>query len=313
MFLSPWMLILLLALPLVLYFYKQGLRRRAKYVIWYADLALTARALSKASRFKHVASFLYFLALVVAIIALARPTLPSLVANSKAGIILAIDTSRSMRQNDVKPSRFDVARNAVKAFVDDLPKEVRIGLVNFGAYASLSVPLTDNHEEFLGSLERLQLIRGTAIGEALLANLKAFPELSERKEESDHLTTIILPSDGRNRSGQDPLSVLEEVKKQDVTVHTIGVGTATSNLNSGEFFSSRGGFDEATLRTIASKAGGEYVFVDSVKDLETVYKDFSNSLAWRVERNEATALLSLIAAFLLMISLSVSNLRQRVV
>ncbi|MCA9839283.1 MAG: VWA domain-containing protein [Trueperaceae bacterium] len=314
MFLAPWMLLTLLALPVILWLYIGLKTKRAASAVAYPDLITLLKANQKRKRTLFPLSLIYFLALLFAFVALARPTMPVAVANPEAGIVLAIDTSRSMRQADVIPSRFEAARAAVRSFLDELPQGVRVGLVNFGGYATLNVPLTQEHEQVADALERLYLIRGTAIGEALIKSLAAFPDLAERpvSGESNGLATVILLSDGRNRGGINPLDALEQLKAKDITVHTIGVGTNSANFNPDAF----GGafqFDEETLRTIAEQTGGAYVFVDSAADLNDVYKSLSHSIAWRMTRQEATALVTLLAALLLFLSLSLGQLKRQVI
>ena len=310
-FLWPLGLGFLVLLPLLIAVYRQGLKPPAKLVAFHSGVQLLAQVKSGGYQ-RHLPALFYLLACTLALVALARPTLPVLVADPLAGIILALDTSRSMQQQDIEPSRFEAAREAVRSFVTDLPEGTRVGLVSFGSYAQLNIALTDDHAAFLDTLDTMPLIRGTAIGEGLLKSLETFPTLELREAvetDADSLATIVLLSDGNNRSGIAPLEALEEVKKQAVTVHTVGIGTRTGTP--GGF--SAAGFDETTLQTIAQETGGRYVFVDSAEDLKEVYRALSRAVAWRWGRDEATALVALAAALALVISLGVGTFRRRVI
>ena len=228
-FLWPWALGLLALLPRAVWLYRRGQRPAARTALLMPDLPLVARAGASGSRYRrHLPAVLYLAAIGVALVAIARPTLAVPVAHPAAGIVLALDTSRSMQTRDIRPSRFEAAREAVKSFVAELPAGTRVGLVTFGSYAQANIALTDDHESFLEVVDTIPLIRGTAIGEAMLKSLTVLPELELRRNldaEPGSLATIILLSDGNNRSGIHPLQALEQVKQQQVTVHTVGVGT----------------------------------------------------------------------------------------
>ena len=107
---------------------------------------------------------------------------------------------------------------------------------------------------------------------------------------------------------------MTEVQNQQVTVHTIGVGTMTDGPVSGMpgRFGSAARFDEATLRAIAAETGGRYTFVESAGELRDVYGELSRSLIWRMRRDEATAVAALAAAALLLLSMGWSAWRRRV-
>ena len=231
--------------------------------------------------------------------------------------MLALDVSLSMQATDVTPSRFEAARSALQTFLSELPEGARVGLVTFAGYATTVVPLTDDHERILDAVEFLSLGRGTVIGEALLESLAALPSLEDREASGDDpatLATIILLSDGRNRGGVDPLLAVAEAKRQQVTVHTVGVSTTTDGPVPGlpGRFGSAARFDETTLRAVATQTGGRYTFVDSAGQLRDVYSELSRSLTWRFGRDEATAVAALGAAALLLLSVGWSALRRRV-
>lgn len=310
-FLWPWALALLVAVPLLVWLYRKGLRPPAQAVALHPDLALLARAASR-SRWRHGPAALYLTACGLALLAVARPALPVPEAHPSAAIILALDSSWSMRADDIQPTRLDAAKAAVHAFLDDVPRNTRVGLVTFGYSANVVSPPTTDHERLRRAVELMTLQRGTAIGDALLASMSALPTLAEREAvgEPESLATIILLSDGQNRGGIDPLEALAEVRRNRITVHTVGVGTTAGSTSPG--FGRAFRFDEATLRRIASETDGRYVFVDSASDLHDVYRDLGRALAWRMVPEEATALASLGAAVLLLAGLAWGERRRRV-
>jgi Ca-activated chloride channel homolog len=313
MFVWPWVLLLLFLTPVLVWFYHSARKQPGKSLLLYPNLGLLAKANAKRRRWQHhLPAVLYLSSALLVVIALARPTIVVPEIDPKAGIVLALDVSRSMRTQDITPNRFEAAREAVREFVRGLPEEARVGLVVFAGYASRVVPITDDHERVLQAVDLLSMGRGTAIGEAMLESLEAFPTLEEREAlgEPERLATIILLSDGRNRNGIDPLEALEQVKAQRVTVHTIGVGNPNANLLPGsEGFS---GFNEADLRTIAEETGGQFVFADSASVLNEAYQDFRRTLMWQFGRDEATSFVALAAGLILFISVSMAQLKRRI-
>ncbi len=317
-FLWPWALALLLLAPLLVWLYRRGLEPPGASAVLHPDLALVARAGASGRRWRrHLGALLYFGALLLALLALARPTLAIPEANPQAGIMLALDVNLSMEARDIQPNRFEAARDAVRAFVDELPQGTRVGLVTFAGYATQVVSLTDDHERLLTAVDRLRMDFGTVIGDALIGSVASLPSLAAREltgDDPERLATVILLSDGRNFGGVDPLIALEEAKRQRVTVHTVGVGTLSDGPIPGiperYWFAAR--FDEAMLRTIAEETGGRFVFVDSAGELRDVYRDLGRSLVWRFRREEATAVAALAASLLLLLSLGIGRLRRRV-
>jgi Ca-activated chloride channel family protein len=312
-----WAFLLLLLLPLGFWIYRKTLKPSAKSVVLYPGLSTLIEA-SKASSWRnYLPVVLYGLALTAGIVALARPVVPIPIADPRAGIILAIDVSRSMMATDIKPNRFDAARVALKTFVESVPKGTHLGLVTFARYATTVVPLTDDHATILKAVEMLEMDFGTVIGDGLMESMSNLPSLKDRKAEDDDpskLATIILLSDGRSMDGVDPLEAAKEAKQQHIIVHTIGAGSITDGPIPGiplrYQFAAR--FDENTLKDVARITGGQYHFVDSASDLKQTYKQISRLVTNRFAKDEVTALAALIAAGLLGTSLIFSEFKRKV-
>jgi Ca-activated chloride channel homolog len=310
-FVWPWVLVLLVLTPVLVWLYRKARQQPGQFSVAYPNLGLLSKVKSRRWN-QHLPAVLYLSSVLLIVTALARPTFAVPEIDPRAGIVLALDVSRSMRTDDISPNRFEAAREAVREFVRGLPEEARVGLVVFAGYANRVVPITDDHESVIQAVDLLSMGRGTAIGEAMLESLEAFPTLEEREAFGDpeRLATIILLSDGRNRNGIDPLEALEQVKAQRVTVHTIGVGNPNANFMPGsEGFS---GFNEADLRTIAEETGGQFVFADSASVLSEAYQDFRRALMWQFGRDEATSFVALVAGIVLLVSVSVAQLKRHI-
>jgi Ca-activated chloride channel family protein len=175
-FASPGLLWLLLLAPVLVAVYFWLLGRRQVTV--YPNLAIIRAALTPGAKLRrHVPPLLMLLALMVLVVAMARPSATVILPSQYKTIVLAIDTSGSMRATDVEPTRISAAQTAAKAFVQEVPPDVRIGIVEFGATASQVQVPTSNREELVAAVDRFILQRGTATGSGLYASLAMlFPD-----------------------------------------------------------------------------------------------------------------------------------------
>ncbi|MGL4609497.1 MAG: vWA domain-containing protein [Trueperaceae bacterium] len=317
-FFWPWLLLLLLFIPLAIFFYRRKIEAPAKAAVLHPNLALLLRAKQSVRHSPmYVPAILYTLALAAGIVALARPAFSIPQADPRAGIVLTLDVSRSMMATDINPNRFNAAREALIAFVEGLPEGTRVGLVTFARYATTVVPLTDDHDSVVRAVNFLQMDFGTAIGSGIEESLRVLPTLEEREEASEdpqRLATMVLLSDGRSVIGADPLEVTEEAVDQKVTVHTIGVGSVTDGPVPGlpPRYQYAARFDEETLRAIADRTGGEYHFVDSAAELKRTYEQIGRSLVFSTRFDEVSGGAALLSAFFLISSLALSHWRRQV-
>ena len=138
-FLWPSLLWLLLILPLLVLLYLWLLRRRKVQALAYPGLALVRQALgSRAQWRRHLPPLLFLLGLAALLLAAARPLAVLKLPSEQQTIILAMDVSGSMRATDVEPDRLTAAQNAAKAFIKELPRHVRVGVVAFAGTAQLA-------------------------------------------------------------------------------------------------------------------------------------------------------------------------------
>jgi len=120
---------------------------------------------------RHVPPLLFLVALTVMLVALARPAAIVTLPSQRGTVILAMDISGSMRADDVDPSRMAAAQAAAATFIEQQPKNVRIGVVAFGGGATVVQVPTLEKEDALEAIERFRLQRGTAVGSGILASL----------------------------------------------------------------------------------------------------------------------------------------------
>src|SRR5262249_47325948 len=148
-FLWPDMLWLLLLAPVLVAAYLYALWRR-KPAGRYASLALIRGALGpRPKNPPPPPPILFLLPIIVPLVASARPSSVFLLPASQQTIVLAIDVSRSMRASDVEPNRISAAQAAAKSFIEDMPENVRVGIVSFAGTAAIVQTPTTNREDLV--------------------------------------------------------------------------------------------------------------------------------------------------------------------
>ena len=91
--------------------------------------------------------------------------------------MLAMDVSGSMRAADVLPNRLVASQEAAKAFVAELPRSVRVAVVQFAGTAAIVQPPTHSRDDVYAAIDRFQLQRGTATGSGIILSLATlFPD-----------------------------------------------------------------------------------------------------------------------------------------
>lgn len=339
-FLWPDMLWLLAAVPALVAVYLFLLRRKKKAALRYASLNLVKEAMGAGQRFRrHLPPLLFLLALAAMLVAVARPAAIVTLPTQRLTIILAMDVSGSMRARDVEPNRLVAAQEAAKAFVADLPRGVRVGVVSFAGTAALVQPPTHNREDIIAAIDRFQLQRATAIGSGIIVSLATiFPDAGidvsdliygrnapqgrpldpGRPPEKKAFTpvppgsyasaAIILLTDGQRTTGPDSLEAARMAADRGVRVFTVGVGTRNGEVIGFEGWSFRARLDEETLKAIADLTRGEYFHAGTAMDLKKIYRSLSARLVFEKQHTEITALFSAAAAGLVLLSALLSLL-----
>jgi Ca-activated chloride channel family protein len=171
-FLQPFMLWSLLLMPLMLGVYLWLLRKKPKQVVSFSAVSWILQNIEPPSAWRrHVPPALLFMAMGLLLFASARPMARVTLPADYMTLIMAMDVSRSMLAEDVEPSRIKAAQKAAKDFLQDLPPNIRVGIVSFAANAQVVQHVTPQREELVESIDRFQLQRGTATGSGLLLAL----------------------------------------------------------------------------------------------------------------------------------------------
>jgi len=332
-FLWPQFLWLLLALPLLVGLYAWLLRRKKKLAVRYASLSIVKEAMGKGTQVRrHIPPVLFLLAMTALVLAAARPVAVVTLPSNQQTIILAMDVSGSMRATDVQPNRLVAAQNAAKAFIGELPRHVRVGIVAFAGSAQVAQLPTTNREDLVTAIDRFQLQRATATGNAIVISLATlFPDagidlesmqsgrdrmrgfsLDADKKPKKEFTpvapgsypsaAIIMLTDGQRTTGVDPLDAAKLAADRGVRVYTVGIGTVDGETIGFEGWSMRVRLDEETLKAIAQKTSAEYFYAGTAQDLKKVYEALSSKLTVEKKETEISALFAMVAAALALVS-----------
>ena len=203
-------------------------------------------------------------------LALARPQWGSITEKRQQtglNVIFAIDTSKSMLANDVRPNRLELAKMSIEELLKSL-KGNQVGLIAFAGSAFLQCPSTSDYGAFKLALQSLDTDiipkGGTNLSEAMELAATIFDTNARYKQ-------IILLTDGENLSG-DVLKCAQKMAQLDITVHTVGIGSVsgapigiTNSRGLTEYMKDEAGqtvitrLDEATLQQIAQITRGFYV------------------------------------------------------
>jgi len=302
-------------------------------VLRFASLSLVKEAMGKGLAWRrHLPPALLLTAIAALLVAAARPAAVITLPQAEKTIVLAIDVSGSMRAADVLPDRMTAAKEAAKAFVAELPRSVRIAVVQFAGTAAVVQAPTLSRDDVVAAIERFQLQRGTAIGSGIVLSLatlfpdagidlsqitgqramppgpndKPKPEFTPVPPGSYPSAAIILLTDGQRTTGPDPLDAAKMAADRGVRVYTVGFGSSQGAPIQVEGYSIYMMFDEETLKAIAALTGAEYFHATSGAELKKIYDSLSAKFVLQREQTEVTAFFAAAAAALLIAAAGLS-------
>ena len=198
-------------------------------------------------------------------------------------LVIALDASKSMLAQDVKPNRLERAKLAIQELIP-LLKGDRIGLVVFAGTGFLQCPLTVDYGAFTLTLADASTDAiprgGTSIGQAIRTGLSAF-ETSQAESRA-----LVLITDGEDHEGQAQAAA-SEAAKAGVKIFAVGIGTPEGELvpvtdeqgsrtflKDGEGRTVKSRLDESTLQQVALATGGSYVRATSTAfGLDLLYRE----------------------------------------
>ncbi|NLV67945.1 MAG: VWA domain-containing protein [Spirochaetes bacterium] len=277
----PFFLLLLVPwAAAIFYYYKSSVRGEMPFAVSSRESAGVRKSLRTATYpwlwiFRAVS-------ILLLIISMAGPGRGITYTNVKTrgiDIMVALDLSGSMRNEDFKPdNRLAVAKKVVRGFIERRPGD-RIGVVVFARNAYFQCPLTIEHDivnEIVNDLDfRSVDDDGTAIGDALAL------AASRMAESSAASRIVLLITDGMNNSGEvDPGTAAKACAAAGIRVYTVGIGSDKKEVRG--IFGSRtvpSDFDGTALEEVAQITGGKYyratssgLFWQNISDIDLLEK-----------------------------------------
>jgi Ca-activated chloride channel family protein len=327
-FIWPAMLLFLLLVPVFVYWYIQIQLRRRKFATRYGSLGTMQGAIqNRLGVRRHIPPVIFLVALIILIVALARPETTVSLPRIQGTVILAFDVSGSMAADDLKPTRMEAAKTAVQSFIERQSPSVQIGVVAFSdSGLSVQVP-TNDQGELLSAIGRLTAQRGTSLANGILASLTTIeagngaptnyysnqtptPEPTPTPMPSGTYSSsvIVLLTDGENNQNPDPLEVAQVAADRGVRIYTVGIGSPAGADLHIDGFTIHTQLDEAMLQQISQITGGTYYNAENEEDLLTIYDNLNPTLMVKPEEMEVTSILAGISILFLLIGGTISLL-----
>lgn len=285
---------------------------------------------------RHGYALLMLCGISLVMFSLARPRAVLLLPGRLDTVMLALDTSGSMRATDVQPSRIEAAQAAVRTFIAEQPSQVKVGIVTVASTAAVAQAPTVNRDELYRAIETLPLQTGSALGSGILVALaqllpgsgievekilteadrpppkdtgKPLGEAGKGSNQvklepgSNKALAIVLISDGQSNMGPDVLKMAQLAADHGVRVYTVGVGTPEGIVLKAQGLSMRVKLDEVALKKIAELTLADYYRTTNASDLKKVYEALATTI--RLEKHqstEVTALFLALGALVLMLA-----------
>ncbi len=289
-FAHPWLLLLLLAVPLLAYL--RGKRGPAAALTFSSTASLRAIGKQSAARAGKILRSLLLASIAIFVIALARPQLGKSLTQIEASgidIMLALDVSGSMLTKDFtiggqEATRVDAIREVTRKFIEGRPND-RIGIIAFAGRPYVVSPMTLDHDWLLQNLDRVRIglvEDGTAIGSAMAA---AANRLNDKHSKSH---VLVLLTDGENNAGKIPPNTAAEAVKA-LKIHLYAIGAGINGVAPAPIFTPTRAVDRRCwvifstktsawnlmkpgLKEVAKIADGTILPRDRYKSLEQIYQ-----------------------------------------
>jgi len=306
---EPKYFILLLVIPIlwIAYFYMRVWQsnKQKKYI----DERLNPKVIKEKSNIKpFLRLILISLSLLFLITGLTNPKMGTKLETVKrrgVDIVFAIDVSKSMDAEDIKPSRLEKAKRLVSKIIDNLVSD-RVGIIAYAGKAYPLLPITTDYAAskiFLQNMNtNLVSSQGTAIDDAIDLSTTYF-------DEDDTNKILIIISDGEDHSEKAVDEAIRAAKKG-VTIFTVGVGTKNGSVipikingnlygykkdKNGKTVMTR--LNDKILREIAEATHGKYIegldtknvvkyITDALKKMDkqefetTKFSDYKDQFQW---------------------------------
>jgi Ca-activated chloride channel family protein len=322
---APAWLTGLVLLPVLAWAYFAGRAHSTRYAARFpaaSTLALAARA--ELRWWRHLPAALALAAVAALVLALARPHDTVRVPVGHASVVLVLDHSGSMQATDVKPTRLAAAQSAAHAFIDELPSQVRVGVVAFSTVPNAVQAPTSNRRAVLGVLDAQTAAGSTATGNALQLALDLLEGSSNGASTgsgtgASGATTgtdgtrgadppakrtpgaIVLLSDGAANAGRNPVEVATEAAAHKIAIDTVALGNTDATIPNPEGYGPPVAVppDPELLARIAQASHGRAFTAQDADHLISIYRSLGAQLGTVPRSRDLTVAFALAGALLL--------------
>ena len=314
-FIWPLMLFSLLLVPLLVGLYFWLLQRQRQAAVELGPLGVLQNSTGREiGARRHIPPIIFLIGLILLLLALARPEMNIRLPRVEGTVILAFDVSNSMKADDLEPTRMEAAKAAARAFVENQPRTILIGVVAFGSGGLVVQPPTADQAAVLATIDRLSPQGGTSLGQGIYSSLNAIANEAlaieeaafEEGPETDQIgpfpaAVVVLLSDGENTEPPDPLEIAQLAAEAGVRIFPVGIGSPEGTVLQIDGFNILTQLNETPLQEIASLTNGSYYNAEDEESLQEIYETIDLQLTVRAEKMEITSIVAGISILLFLI------------
>lgn len=282
-FAQPGWLALLILLPILAVAAVLTSRMRRQQWVAFVAPRLRDALLKRSSPLPRWLSLFFLITACSAmVVALARPRGDAGVKTEKTlgrNVMIALDISKSMRVDDVKPDRLTQAKVAVYELLEAMPNE-RIGFIGFAGTPYVYAPLTIDHSAVREIVDQIDETWAPLGGSDLAAAVRLATETLKKTGQKNNALVIL--SDGEKHEG-DLDAVIAEAEQAGIYIIAIGIGTEDGGYvpnpdsiskqmldSSGRPVISR--LQTNVMRRLAEETNGRFTIAGSGQDIPTLVK-----------------------------------------
>ena len=237
-----------------------------------------------------IGKYFILISCILMVIGLARPQRISDKKIKKDGIdiVVALDLSKSMLQEDFNPNRLEKSKELLSKFISQRVND-RMGLVIFGGDAYTKIPLTFDNSMLREVVEKIKVDDITSNNRTAIG-MGVGVAINRLKESESKSKVIILMTDGENNYGElSPIDATKLAKELGIKIYTIGIGAYERNVPS--FFGvmrkvKNTKLDENLLTKMAEETNGKYFRASDEKSFEEIFSEINKLEKTKIEKQD---------------------------
>ncbi|MFA5542730.1 MAG: VWA domain-containing protein [Bacilli bacterium] len=263
-FIYPFFLWFLLVIPLFFLIYFSSFMYHKKRSVVFSNFKAIERFYGVEFFSKNFVSlYINIFIIVLLVFSLSGTSINFESDSGSYSFVVLIDNSQSMSANDILPDRFSASKSSAKSFIEGLPLGVNVGVIGFSGESVVYQELTTNKFLLQRAIDSVEYGRvgGTNIHNALINADRLFGNVDDGKNKA-----VLLYSDGQANVGDINL-ILDFAKRNDIVIHTIGVGTEYGGVTNIDFISKA---DIDFLKALSFNTGGLFFRVEEANEFDDI-------------------------------------------